>query len=51
MVEVFELCCLQRLKIAVVEFLKINPDFVVVQAIDEKQLTSEAPGGYLKRLK
>ena len=38
-------------KTAVAEFLKINSDFLVDQAIDEKLLISAAPGGYLKRIK
>ena len=49
--EVFESCFSQGLKIAITEFLKINSDFVVDQAIDEKLLISAAPGGYLKRIK
>jgi cephalosporin hydroxylase len=38
-------------KTAVAEFLKINSNFVVDKAIDEKLLISVAPGGYLKRVK
>jgi len=38
-------------KTAVAEFLKINSDFVVTTAIDDKLLISAAPGGYLKRIK
>ena len=36
--EVFESCFSHGLKIAVTEFLKINSDFVVDKAIDEKLL-------------
>ena len=38
-------------KTAVAEFLKINSDFVVDKAIDDKLLISAALGGYLKRIK
>ena len=38
-------------KTAVAEFLKINSDFVVDYSIDEKLFISQAPGGYLKRVK
>ena len=50
-VEVFESCFSQVFKIAVAEFLKINSNFEVDQAIEEKLLISVAPGGYLKRMK
>jgi cephalosporin hydroxylase len=38
-------------KTAVAEFMKINSDFIVDIAIDERLLISAAPGGYLKRVK
>lgn len=38
-------------KTAVTEFLRVNPDFEIDLAIDNKLLISVAPGGYLKRIK